>query len=502
MGYDAPVLRPAVALAFALLASSALAQAPSDRVSAAGYYRIMTRPDFMGGYGELGYWNLYGRLLNEGPFAALELKLDLIQAAPGTTDPWASIVARIEGGSIANADGSNGSFTLFRLAQLYARAGNIFLKNVVWQLGTLRYYYGDLGLYDLRPATLFNETLGLSGTWKSDNVDVLVGVGDSGFGIRGTQYVPILTAGGGVRVHPSKYFEVGVGGQYRYEPFIAGDQYSSYVTPNVNYEDYVRQQVAQKYFEANPGTLGLFPRPVQSKTPNTSYSAVGYLGFGGFGPLQWSSFFVNYQKLHPLAFYTESYGGQSYNIYIGDLTRDRTQLQLGNEMQLTLVPGRVHAAWAVLYGDDSNPANTIKAGDDNRTYYSTVLRVQTYLTRTVHLLIESSIAQEKSKNGNQYRNHVDSIFASSHGMADSQGLEYGDSAVRNTWQGKVGFVLNPSGLGIYARPSIRLLYGVQWSSQQAAFGNGFVDSLSQYNNFPSNEIHWHHLISLESEGWF
>ena len=87
-------------------------------------------------------------------------------------------------------------------------------------------------------------------------------------------------------------------------------------------------------------------------------------------------------------------------------------------------------------------------------------------------------------------------------MADSQGLEYGDSAVRNTWQGKVGFVLNPSGLGIYARPSIRLLYGVQWSSQQAAFGNGFVDSLSQYNNFPSNEIHWHHLISLESEGWF
>ncbi len=495
-------MRPAVALAFALTASSAFAQAPSDRVSAAGYYRIMTRPDFMGGYGELGFWNLYGRLLNEGPFAALELKLDLIQAPAGSTDPWASIVARIEGGSIANADGSNGSFQLFRLAQLYARAGNLFFKNVTWQLGTLRYYYGDLGLYDMRPATLFDETIGLSGTWKSDWVDVLLGVGDSGFGVRSTQYVPILTLGGGVRVHGGSHFELGLGGQYRYEPFIAGDQLSSYVTPNVNYEDFVRKQVVQKYIENNPGQANLFPRPVQAKVPNSSWSAVGYLGFGNLGPLVWSSFFINYSRLHPLNYYSETYQGQTFNIYTADLTRDRYQLQLGNEMQFTLVPGRLDAAWAVLFGDDSNTANKIQAGEDNRTYYSTVLRVQAYLTKTVHLLVESSLAQEKSKNGNLYRNHFDSIFASSGGVADSQGLEYGDSNVRNTWQGKIGFVLNPSGTGIYARPSIRLLYGVQWSSAQAAFGNGFVDSLSQFNNFPSAEIHWHHLISLESEGWF
>lgn len=488
--------------ALALTASLTLAQAPSDRVSAAGYYRIMTRPDFMGGYGELGFWNLYGRLLNEGPFAALEMKLDIIQAPPGSLDPWASIVVRLEGGTIANADGGNGSLAQFRVAQLYARAGNLFFKDVTWQLGTLRYYYGDLGLYDMRPATLFNETIGLSGTWKSKWVDVLFGVGDSGFGTRGLQYVPILTAGGGVRIRLGNHVELGGGGQYGYEPFIAGDQYSSYVTPGINYEDYLRKQVVQKFIENNPGQANEFPRPVQSKTPNTSWNAIAYLGFGGLGPLIWSSFYLSYRKLHPLNFYSETSGGQNFNIYIGDLTRDRTSLLMGNEMQFVLIPDRLHAAWAVLYGDDTDLANKIQASEANRVYYSTVLRLQAYLTKTVHLLAETSLAQEKSKNGNLWRNHYDSIFASSHGTADSQGLEYGDSNVRNTWQGKIGFVLNPSGLGIYARPSIRLLYGVQWSSAQAAFGNGFVDSLSQFNNFPSQEQHWHHLISLESEGWF
>ena len=88
-------------------------------------------------------------------------------------------------------------------------------------------------------------------------------------------------------------------------------------------------------------------------------------------------------------------------------------------------------------------------------------------------------------------------------MPDSRGLEMGDASVRNTMQLKGGLVLNPTGLGIYARPSIRLLYGVQYSSAQAAFGNGFSESLGQFNEFPvGSDRHWHHLISLESEGWF
>ena len=34
--------------------------------------RVMTRPDVQGGNGTLGYWNLYGRLLNERGYTMLD----------------------------------------------------------------------------------------------------------------------------------------------------------------------------------------------------------------------------------------------------------------------------------------------------------------------------------------------------------------------------------------------------------------------------------------------
>jgi hypothetical protein len=497
-------VKPALlSLCALLLSAPVFAQANSDRVSAGGYYRIMTRPDFQGGNGRLGFWNLTGRLMNEGPFAALELKLDLLQAPPGSTDTWASIHARIEGGSVASADSGNGSLSLFRLAQLYARAGNIVFDKVTWQLGTLTYFYGDLGLFDLRPATLFGDTLGLSATYRHERFDLLIGLGDSGFAVRGLQYAPLFTGGAGVRVRllPG-HLELGAGGQLAYEPFVEGNRFSSYVTPNVGYEDFLRKEVVKHFLEDHPGQENLFPRPVSARQASMSGLLVGYLGFGNFGPLKWDNLFFSYKRLHPQNFYTESVGGRDYTIYVADLTRDRTQLQVGNEAQLTLWPDHLDAAWGVLYGDDSNPANALAPGEDNRTYVSTVLRLQLYLSRSVHVLLEGGLGQEKSKNGNLYREHFDSIFQNSGGTPDNRGFEFGDARVRNTFQLKGGIVLNPTGLGIYARPSIRLLYGAQYSSMQAAFGNGFSSSLDQFNEFPGTERHWHHLISLESEGWF
>ncbi len=487
-----------------MFSAAALAQAGSDRVSASGYYRLMARPDFQGGFGRLGFWNLTGRLLNEGPYAALELKLELLQAPPGSTETWASIHARLEGGSAANFDPGNGSLSLFRLAQLYARAGNILLDKVTWQLGTLTYFYGDLGLYDLRPATLFGETVGLSATYHRERFDVLLGIGDSGFAIRGVNYAPLLTGGGGVRLRilPG-HLEFGGGGQLNYEPFIEGDQFSSYVTPGISYEDFVRKQVVKTYLRDHPGQENYFPRPVAATRSSVSWLGVGYLGFGGFGPLRWDNLFVSYKRRHPENFYIEKAdSGLEFKIHTADLTRDRYQLQVGNEMQVTIWPNRLDAVWGVLYGDDTDFANTIWASEDNRTYVSTVLRLQGYLTRSTHLLVEGGIGQEKSKNGNLWREHVDSVFQSTNGMADSRGLQMGDSAVRTTMQLKAGVVFNPTGFGIYARPSIRLLYGVQYSSAQAAFSNGFSSSLDQFNQFPGTELHWHHVISLESEGWF
>ena len=497
-------MKRVLSLCALLLSIPSLAQATSDRVSAGGYYRLMARPDFQGGYGRLGFCNLTGRLLNEGPFAALELKLDLFQAPPGSTQTWASIHARLEGGSVANFDPGNGSLALFRLSQLYARAGNILFDKVTWQLGTLQYFYGDLGLYDLRPATLFGDTVGLSGTYHHERFDLLLGLGDSGFALRGLPYAPLLTAGGGVRVRVLPgHLEAGGGGQVNYEPFVDGDHFSSYVTPGVNYEDFIRKEVVKAYLQNFPGQENLFPRPQRATQPSVSWLAVAYLGFGGVGPIQWDNFFISYQRRHPDNFYTEkTAAGREFTIYTADLTRNRYQLQLGNELQLTIWPEHLDAAWGVLYGEDTDFANTLSASEDNRTYLSTVLRLQLYLTRSTHLLVEGGLGQERSKNGNLWREHFDSVFQSTNGMADSRGLQLGDASVRTTMQLKAGVVFNPSGLGIYARPSIRLLYGVQYSSAQAAFSNGFSARLDQFNEFPGTELHWHHVISLESEGWF
>jgi hypothetical protein len=125
-----------------------------------------------------------------------------------------------------------------------------------------------------------------------------------------------------------------------------------------------------------------------------------------------------------------------------------------------------------------------------------------YLTPTVHWLAETSIAEEVSTNGNAYREHADSIFENTETVADARGLEFGDTDTRTTWQGKTGLVLNPLGPGIYTRPSLRLLYGVQYSNQNNAFGNRFVETLDQYNEFGNVERHWHHVVALETEAWF
>lgn len=491
----------ALALGALALAAPGLAAAEAlrDRFSAGGYFRIMTRPDFQGGDSKLGYWNLYGRLLNEGPWGALELKLDLLQNAPGRNDPWAAVLAKIEGGSFMNTDAGKGNLGKYANTQLYVRAGNILLDRVTWQIGTLWQYPGDLGLYDFRPAALFWDTVGLSASWDSDNLQILVGVGDSGFGVRGTDYSTIPTAGAWARFH-IPHFELGLGGEYRYEPKVEGNRNAPYATPGLTYEDYVRKEVVKNWLEEHPGEELLFPDPVA--TSSASYKLVGYLGFGGFGPLRWNNLYANFERLHPLNFYTESYGGRDYTIFINELTDERYGYMLGNEMQLTLVPERLDAVWGVVYGGNFNTKNEVAPGDDNRWYVSTVLRLQLYLTRTLHVLAESSVAREKSTNGNQFRQHYDSIFTNSGGVPDARGLEYGDTDTRHTWQLKGGFVINPSGMGIFNRPSLRILYGLQYSSQQAAYGNAFVTSLDQYNVFTGRESHWHHVAAIEAETWF
>jgi len=495
-----------------LLPVGAAAEAERDRFSAGGYFRVATRPDLQGGSSKLGYWNVSGRLLNEGPWAALELKLDILQPQPDAHRPWTSVHAKVEGGSLLTTDPARGALGEYRLTQLYALAGDVLLDRVTWQVGTLDTWLGDLGLYDMKPAQIFYETVGAAARYRGGVLDAMIGVGDSGWFLRGAAYDTIFTVGGLAKLKFGG-FEVGAGGQLLHEPSIAGDRNAPYTTPGVRFEDYVRDvrtgshevvdTVAREKFggiERIPDGAELFDRVRPS--PATSGKAVGYIGFGGLGPLVWNSFYASLQLRHPDASITESYGGHTYTVYVKDLTDQRWQLLLGNEARFEIIPDWLDAAWGIVYGWNTDRDNTVASGDDNRTFYSTVLRLQGYPAETLHLLAETSLANEISDNGNLYRNHVDSIYASKGGAAEVRGLEFGDASRRTTWQLKVGPVINPTGLGIYARPSILLLYGLQYSTQNNAWGNGFVESLNQYNQFGNEERHWHHVLALEAEAWF
>jgi hypothetical protein len=162
-------------LALALLGSPT---AHAGRADLGGYFRVMARPDLQGGAGKLGYWNLYGRLMNEGPYGMVELRYDVLE--PEGDAPWTSLHARFEGGSVANADGGNGFLDAFRMSQLFVESGNVGIDKVVWRVGTLEYFFGDLGLYDMRPATVFFRTVGLSARYQSEHAELLLGVGDAG----------------------------------------------------------------------------------------------------------------------------------------------------------------------------------------------------------------------------------------------------------------------------------------------------------------------------------
>lgn len=506
----------AVLLAFVISAASPQnAMADDDRFSAGGYFRIGARPDFQGGYSKLGLWNISGRLMNETQWAALEMRLQLIKQTPGTNEVWTSLHAKVEGGSAHAADLLNGSLGNFALTQLYVKAGNVLLEDVTWQLGTLDFYFGDLGLYDMKFAEIFYDTVGLSATWNSDIADILVGIGDSGYLKHRKGYSPILTFGAAARIKPKDGVEFGIGAELFYEPSVEGSEnapaqtkfsdksgvsYKSYAQGTV-LDDFVSNLVSQNLIETE------YPTP--SADDAFSFKVIGYLGFGKLGALKWNNLFINFMRLHPEQYYNET--SSTYNItkriYIKDWTDERYQLNIGDEMNLEIVKNRFDLTWAAIVGYHFDKDDEIRASENNRLIWSIVLRGQAYITPTLHFLAETSYAQEKSLNGNLWRSSAGSIWANNGGSSDALGLEYGDLDLRRTWQGKIGFVLNPGGTGIFARPSLRLMYGVQYSNMHGAFANSNVETYDQSNEFYKDitsipDKHWHHVISIEAEAWF
>jgi len=482
-------------LALAMLTSSAQANA---RVG--GYVRVMARPDLQGGEGRLGYWNLTGRLMNEGPYAAIDFDYDVLAPEVDTLTPWTTVHMRIEGGSVGNTDPGNGRLDNFRLSQLNVTAGNVLLHHVTWKVGTLEESMGDLGLYDMRLATVFSNTVGMSARAHWKDVDWIIGVGDAGYGIRGDRYNPVIAAGSTVRVGIGDHLQVGLGGQWSTEAVVDGHIYGPYTTPEATYEDWVRGEVIQSYRADHPIKADRFPNPKLDKA--NSGHAFGYIGFGGLGPLTWNSTYIRWEKRHPEGPQEQTWSGETHDIHATAFTDERTIFTIGNEALFDAIPERLHIAWGLLYGHHKDGDNAIIPSEHDRWYASSVLRVQTAITPTLAWLMETAIAREVSTNGNFIREHEDSIFANSGDTPDTRGLEYGDADTRTTWQGKAGLVFNPLGPGIYSRPSLRLLYGLQHSNQNNAFSNQFVTSLDQYNAFGTVEQHWHHMFALEAEAWF
>lgn len=250
---------------------------------------------------------------------------------------------------------------------------------------------------------------------------------------------------------------------------------------------------------STPGRLDDFPRP--RATSALGWKGVFYLGFGA-GPLRWNNLFAKVERHLPEQYVVERYADRDFTLHLAAYTDERTSLQVGNEAQLEILPGRLDLVWSLLYGEDWDGDNDLAPSDHDRSYYSTVLRLQAYATPELHVLLETSLAREVSRNGDAYRSAGDSVFRSTDGLSDPRGLEHGDSDTRDTWQLKLGPVLSPLGLGVYTRPSFRLLYGLQWSSQINAFGNSFVESLDQFNQYGSPDQRWHHVVALEVEAWF
>jgi hypothetical protein len=481
-----------------LLGLSLDAHAVTGRVG--GYVRVNARPSFQGGMGSLGYSNLYGRLLNEGPYAALNMDLDVLEPTPGGGAPWTRIHGQVEGGSVEGMDAGGGSLDHFRLSQLHILAGNVLIQDVTWQAGTLESSMGDMGLYDMRPATLFDRTVGMSARWESESIDLLLGVGDSGFSVRGERYNPILTAGGSVRMSLAEHAQFGIGGELLYEAEAKGNTHAPLRTPGLNTEEWVRGEVLQRFRAQHPIAADRFPSP--EPTSAESSKLIAYAGFGGWGAFRWNSTYLSWSRLHPEGPTQEVFEQETADIYPSELTDERQVLQVGNELLFTPIPERLDVAWGVLFGDHTDRDNDILPSDHDRTYLSTVLRVQTAISQTFGVLTEMSVAKEWSRNGNTYREHEDSIFANTDGAPDTRGLETGESDTRRTWQGKAGLVFTPMGPSIWSRPTIRLLWGSQWSSQNNAYPNAYVEDVDQYNEFGNVEQHWHHLVAMEAEAWF
>lgn len=494
-----------------------------------GYFRTMARDDFGSNANKLGWWPAYGRLLNETPWLTMQMENEVIRPKY-KNDPFAIITIRIEGGSFRATDFGVGNLKNYRITQLNLYAENYLLPKSTLQVGTIWYNMGYIGIYDFYISQIFWETAGVRFGQKLSNWEYFVGFGDSGYDIyfdrrsneataSKVKYNSIPTTGALIKANLAKTgltkkfispifanLWLGSGFQFHYEKENQGNLAAPLQTPNISYRDVLTKKTLENYLTQNPGREDFFP---YAKATSAAYFKwTFWMGFNlnsKLGPIQllWNNLSISLVKKRPDVSVTESYNNVTKDIYISEFTDERYELYVVNESIWTLISGRLDMVWGVLYSHAWDNDNTYTPTDANRQIFGSLMRFQYYFTKNIHALFETSLTTEKSLNGNKYREHFDSMEANTGGTPDINGLEYGDTDTKNTLQVKFGPVLNLNGKGINNRPSIRLLFGWQYSNVHAAFGNSFESDLSQRNVFTKREdAHVHYMVSIEAEHWW
>ena len=213
--------------------------------------------------------------------------------------------------------------------------------------------------------------------------------------------------------------------------------------------------------------------------------------FGGVGPLKWNKLQGNIQKLHPLNVTQETFGGRTYDIFIKALTDEKYQLNAGDQAELTIIPDKLDSALGLdrlraRQGQHDRPS------EDNRLVWSLLGRAVYYLTPTFHFLTEG----ERRPGALPQRQPVPRAR-----RLDLRQHRWGERLARPAvrrfghpqhLQLKAGVDPQPDRQGHLRAPSLRLLYGLQYSSQQAAFGTGFNSrSVAVSTSSRARERHWH-----------
>ena len=495
------------------------------------YFRIMSRYDFGANSSTLGWWPLYGRLLNETPWIKLDLDYDIIKSEK-KGGPKATVWARLEGGSVRNADDGIGNLNNYRITQFNLATENTPWQGFVMQAGTIWYNMGYIGIYDFYVSQLFYKTIGFRVGQISKNIEYHIGIGDAGYSILqdrknaleqaghyfgNLKYNTIPTIGGLTKINLYKfnfmdkldwlgYIQLGVGFELFIEPKNQHNPVTPHQTPEFTYDSVFRKKAIRDFIVLNSGQANNFPIPEAVSASSWRFSL--WVGFAlnldlGTVKIKWNDLSFFLEKRHPWIALSDESNSIKKDIYVSNFTDEIIDLWLIDEVQLVLWKKKLdmNIGFALIWSHDGDNLNL--PNNNNRIAFSVITKPQYYITREIHILSELSLAVEKSTIGNQYREHWDSIQSNTNGVPNKDGKEWGDTNQKFTFQFKIGPVFNFNGYGINTRPSIRVLYGVQYSNVHAAFGNTFNESLNRQNLFLSRQdMHLHHIISFEAEHWF